>query len=111
MRTSLDGPAFASCRLDAPARRLRADEFAALLAPSLVDLERGPGGLRLALELDPDALHELAQLLGRERECCSFWRFALDPTAAGPARLSVAVAPGNEPALEALAGLVEGPRR
>jgi hypothetical protein len=108
MSTSLDGPAFASCSLDAQQRRLRADEFAALLVPNLVDLERRPEGLTLALDLDADTLHQLTQLLGRERECCSFWRFALAPVGSGPARLSVEVTSGHEPALEALAALVDG---
>lgn len=97
--------------LDAPQRRLRADEFGAPLGPNLVDVERGSGHLILALDLDPDARQELAQLLGRERECCSFWRFSLAPTASGPTRLSVEVTPGHEPALEALAELVDGPGR
>lgn len=111
MDTTLGGPAFASCSLDAQRRRRRADEFAALLVPSLVALARQPGCLTLDLDLDADALLELGQLLGRERECCSFWRFSLTPTAGGPSRLRVEVTPGHQDALEALAELVDGPRR
>jgi hypothetical protein len=97
--------------LDAQERRLRADELAALLVPSVLDLERGPSRLTLTLDLDPDRLHRLGRLLDSERECCSFWRFALSPTAAGPTRLLVEVEPGHEDALAALDELVDGPRR
>jgi hypothetical protein len=111
MDDPLSGPAFASCRLDAQQRRLRADELAALLVPSVLDLERAPARLTLTLDLDRDRLQQLGRVLSSERECCSFWRFALAATAAGPTRLLVEVEPGHEDALTALDRLVDELRR
>jgi hypothetical protein len=100
-RDTVDRPA--SCTLDAPAFRIRADEFRGLFARSLRAVEAiDARAARVLLDLACEA--ELRDLLAREQRCCSFFEFELD-AAGDVVVLTVRVPAGSEPALAFLLGL------
>jgi hypothetical protein len=100
-RKTLDRPA--GCTLDAPAFRLREDEFRGLFARALRAVE--PIDARAARILLAGACDaELRGVLAREQHCCSFFEFDVD--AAGDAVVLTARVPaGSEAALAFLLGL------
>jgi hypothetical protein len=74
-RDASDRPA--ACTLDAPAFRLREDEFRGLFAGSLRAVEPiDARAARILLEGACEA--ELRDLLARELRCCSFFEFDVD---------------------------------
>jgi hypothetical protein len=101
-REALDRPD--SCTLDAPAFRIREDEFRGLFARSLRAVE--PIDVRAArFLLDAACEAELRDLLAREQRCCSFFAFDLEAVRDGVIALTVRVPAGSEAALAFLLGL------
>ncbi|MFI5531763.1 MerR family transcriptional regulator [Kitasatospora sp. NPDC051853] len=93
----------ASCTLPTEERPLRVAEWDRLFAGHLTTVIR-PDPLRLHLVLAGDRAVEeqLRDLAGRERGCCSFFTFAVDPAAYGRIHLEIAVDPAHEEVLTAL---------
>ena len=92
-----------ACTLDAPAFRLREDEFRALFVRSLRTVETVDDRAARIL-FDGACEPGLWDLLAREQRCCSFFEF--DVEAAGDAvSLTVRVPEGSEAALAFLFGL------
>jgi hypothetical protein len=102
-RDTVDRPA--SCTLDAPAFRIRADEFRGLFARSLRAVEAiDARAARVLLDLACEA--ELRDLLAREQRCCSFFEFDIE-VAGDAIALTVCVPAGSEAALAFLLRLTE----
>lgn len=92
----------AACNLDTDEMRVRLAEWAAVRDRSR-ELRRVPGGVVLALGPD-ERIDDLADLLGRESQCCGFYTFTL--TVDGPSReLTVSAGAGRDVAVHALLGI------
>ena len=86
-----------SCSLDAPAFRVREQEFRSLFSRALLDIER-VDARTARLGLDPACASELRDLLAREQSCCSFFEFEVEATDERLA-IIVGVPAGSEAAL------------
>jgi DNA-binding transcriptional MerR regulator len=62
------------------------------------------GGEDITFPADPDLAGRLAELAARERECCAFFAFALDMTAAGSITVRVRAPRGAGPLVAGLLG-------
>lgn len=92
----------ASCTLDSEEMRERLAEWRSL-RDRAVSVEDLPGGARLTFAAD-ELVAPIADLVGRESECCAFYTF--DLRIDGPVRqLDVVAGHGGEPAVHALLGL------
>ncbi len=70
-----------ACTLPTAAQPLRQAEFATLCSTAVRHQERiGPGQLRLTLSRDADLASAVRDLADREKECCSFFEFAVTET-------------------------------
>ncbi len=67
-----------ACSLDAGSLVERVDEWRALVASSVVDVESGPTWVHLALHDSESALAAAASLGQREKQCCGFFDVAID---------------------------------
>jgi hypothetical protein len=92
-----------ACTLDAPAIRLREEEFRQLFARSLQSAEV-LDACSARLLLDASCEGELRALLAREQRCCSFFGFEVS-SADGAVAVAVHVPEGSEAALAFLLGL------
>jgi hypothetical protein len=100
--TAIDRLVGAACTLSDEHRRTRVAEWKALRerATAVEDLD---GGVGLTLAAD-EPIVDVADLVARESDCCSFYTF--DLRVDGPARrLKVSAGQGGEPAVRALLGL------
>lgn len=83
-----------SCRLPVAKQRLRAAEFEALFAGSLIGLEWiAPTQLSMRLAGSEGLLDWVRDLTERESACCSFFTFTLTPADDGAVRLDVGGGP------------------
>lgn len=90
-----------SCTLPTAEQPFRVAEFDDLFAASLRSVDRVDAtGARLILSAD--AAGRARDLADREAECCSFFRFALEPAGAARIALLVSVPPSRAGVLDAL---------
>jgi hypothetical protein len=77
-----------ACTLSGDGQRARASEWAELLDQAT---RRTPvtGGVNVTFPADPALVGRLASLTAREKQCCAFFAFTLDMTAAGSVTLQV----------------------
>jgi hypothetical protein len=92
-----------ACALTADAVLDRKAEWKALLATMVERIDLVRAHAILTLVGGTEALVATADLAGRERDCCPFFRFSLDIAASG-SRLHIEVPPEAE---EILTGLLE----
>jgi len=97
------GPIF--CNLAAGSLAERVDEWRALVASSVVDVEAGPTWVRLALRDSESALCAAASLGQREKQCCGFFDVAID-IGADRRVLSLRVPEGAEEAMATFVALL-----
>lgn len=91
-----------ACTLPTAEQPLRVEEFDALLASSVRPAERvEPTWLRVHLPAGDDVVATARDLSAREVRCCSFFSFALHPTAAATV-LDVRVPQARTSVLDAL---------
>jgi hypothetical protein len=93
-----------ACTLPTADRPLRVAEFDALFAEHLISISR-VSPTTVDLTLAGEAQADVAELTARETECCSFFRFAITPTADELVRLRIAVPPSQVAVLDALSAL------
>ena len=67
-----------ACTLDAGALEGRGDEWRALVASSVVQVESDASSVRLVLRDSDAALLAAASLGAREKECCAFFDVAIE---------------------------------
>jgi DNA-binding transcriptional MerR regulator len=91
------------CTLSGDGQAARLAEWARLLARA-TSRTGADGGADITFPADPDLAGRLAELAARERECCAFFAFTLDMTAAGSITLRVRAPLGAEPLLAELLG-------
>ncbi|MFC7625195.1 hypothetical protein [Microlunatus sp. GCM10028923] len=77
-----------SCTLPTDEQPLRIAEFDELFAESLRSVERVAASTARMI-LDEEAVGRARDLAAREVECCSFFRFTVDP--AGPGRIGLLI--------------------
>jgi hypothetical protein len=99
-----------ACTLPTAERPLRLAEFEELFAVHLTDMSWAGDRLWLSLDGSPGLRETVADLIGRESDCCSFFDFALSGTA-DAVTLDVGVPAEHREILVALAALAEGARR
>jgi hypothetical protein len=92
-----------ACTLSSDGQITRFAEWAVLLtrATSKTDTD---GGADITFPADPDLAGQLAALSVREKDCCSFFAFTLDMTAAGTITLRVRAPQDAEPLIAGLLG-------
>jgi DNA-binding transcriptional MerR regulator len=91
------------CTLSGDGQTARFAEWVELLtrASSKTDTD---GGADITFPADPDLAGQLATLAVREKECCSFFTFTLDMTAARSITLCIRAPQGAEPLVAELLG-------
>lgn len=92
-----------ACTLSGDGQTARYAEWAELFAQA-TGQTAADGGADITFPADPDLAGRLAALAAREKECCSFFAFTLDMTAAGSIILHVRAPQGAEPLVAALLG-------
>jgi DNA-binding transcriptional MerR regulator len=92
-----------ACTLSGDGQTARFAEWADLLSHATGKTEAG-GSADIMFPADPDLAGQLAALAVREKECCSFFAFTLDLTAAGGIILRVRAPQGAEPLVAGLLG-------
>jgi hypothetical protein len=99
-----------ACTLPSSERPLRVAEFDDLFASTVrPGTRRGPTLLRLYLAGGPEAAATARNLIARERECCSFFTFDLQPSA-DASELDVRVPATQVAVLDALEQRAEAAR-
>src|SRR5207249_248831 len=93
-----------ACTLPTAERPLRVAEFDALFADHLASVSR-VSRTTVDLTLAGEAQAAAAELIARETECCSFFRFEIAPTPDDLVRLRIAVPPTQVAVLDALSAL------
>ena len=88
------------CTLSGDAQTARFAEWADLLTRTTGKTD-ADGGADVTFPADPDLAGQLAALAMREKECCSFFAFTLDMTAAASITLHVRAPQGAEPLVAA----------
>ena len=91
------------CTLSGDAQTARFAEWADLLTRTTGKMD-ADGGADVTFPADPDLAGQLAALAMREKECCSFFAFTLDMTAAASITLQVRAPQGAEPLVAGLLG-------
>jgi hypothetical protein len=90
-----------ACTLTADQLRMSADQLLPGLAASSQTAEWLPDGLRLTFDATDGLLTHIADVIERERGCCSFLRFTLGVAPSqGPVTLDVTGPPGTRAVLE-----------
>jgi DNA-binding transcriptional MerR regulator len=92
-----------ACTLSGDGQAARFAEWAKLLAHATGRAD-ADGGADITFPADPDLAGRLAALAAREQECCAFFAFTLDMTAAGNITLRVRAPRGAEPLVAGLLG-------
>ena len=94
-----------ACSLDAGARAGRMEEWRALVASSVVDIDAGATSVRMVLDDAPASLETAVSLGQREKRCCAFFDVAIE---LGPdsRTLSLRVPAGAEETLAAFVALL-----
>jgi anti-sigma-K factor RskA len=87
-----------ACSLDAGSLADRVEEWRALVATSVVEVEAEPTGVYLVLEPSEEALVAAVELAQREKQCCPFFDVALE-VGAQRRTLSLRVPQGAEEAM------------
>jgi hypothetical protein len=91
------------CTLSDDGQTARFAEWADLLTRATGKTD-ADGGADVTFPADPDLAGQLAALAVREKECCSFFAFTLDMTAAASITLHVRAPQGAEPLVAGLLG-------
>jgi len=94
-----------ACSLDAGSLAERIDEWRALVASSVVEVEADATSVRMVLDDSPAALVAAASLGQRQKRCCAFFDVAND-LGADSRTLSLTVPDGAEEALAAFVVLL-----
>ncbi len=71
-------PAVIACKLDAGSLAERIEEWRALVATSVVEVDAGTTSVRFVLDDSEAALVAAASLGQREKECCAFFDVAIE---------------------------------
>jgi DNA-binding transcriptional MerR regulator len=90
-----------ACTLSGAGQAKRFGEWAELLACATGKSD-ADAGADITFPADPDLAGRLAALAAREKECCAFFAFTLDMTAAGSMTLQVRAPQGAETLVAAL---------
>lgn len=87
-----------ACSLDAGSLADRVEEWRALVAASVVEVEAEPTAVHLVLDQSATALVSAVELAQREKQCCPFFDVVLD-VGAQRRTLSLRVPDGAEEAM------------
>ena len=92
-----------ACTLGGDGQATRLAEWSELLSHATGQTD-AYGGADITFPADPDLAGRLAALAAREKECCSFFAFTLDMTAAESITLRVRAPQDTEPLVAGLLG-------